>query len=165
MAHAFVWHELDYNNGNITDSTAQLPYVDMGTIRQGSWNKKLFRLKWINTSVDNVKLWVDSFIADVGVLPDGVSQQDPEDLVKRYGFKYKYLLLNQFETKNLPDCIASTFSPLDRDPDTSELRILGKIGSYTPSLNDLVLLKNQQGAGTTEDNGVYKVYQQKSQVF
>ena len=165
MAHAFVWHELDYNNGNITDSTAQLPYVDMGTIRQGSWNKKLFRLKWINTSVDNVKLWVDSFIADVGVLPDGVSQQDPEDLVKRYGFKYKYLLLNQFETKNLPDCIASTFSPLDRDPDTSELRILGKIGSYTPSLNDLVLLKNQQGAGTTEDNGVYKVYQQKSTSF
>jgi hypothetical protein len=165
MAHAFVWHELDYNNGNITDSTAQLPYVDMGTIRQGSWNKKLFRLKWINTSVDNVKLWVDSFIADVGVLPDGVSQQGPEDLVKRYGFKYKYLLLNQFETKNLPDCIASTFSPLDRDPDTSELRILGKIGSYTPSLNDLVLLKNQQGAGTTEDNGVYKVYQQKSTSF
>ena len=165
MAHAFVWHELDYNNGNITDSTVQLPYVDMGTIRQGSWNKKLFRLKWINTSVDNVKLWVDSFIADVGTLPDGLSQQGPEDLVKRYGFKYKYLLLNQYETKNLPDCIASTFSPLDRDPDTSELRILGKIGSYTPSLNDLVLLKNQQGAGTTEDNGVYKVYQQKNTSF
>ena len=165
MAHAFVWHELDYNNGNITDSTVQLPYVDMGTIRQGSWNKKLFRLKWINTSVDNVKLWVDSFIADVGVLPDGVSQQGPEDLVRRYGFKYKYLLLNQYETENLPDCIASTFSPLDRDPDTSELRILGKIGSYIPSLNDLVLLKNQQGAGTTEDNGVYKVYQQKSTSF
>jgi hypothetical protein len=165
MAHAFVWHELDYNNGNITDSTVQLPYVDMGTIRQGSWNKKLFRLKWINTSVDNVKLWVDSFIADVGILPDGLSQQGPEDLVKRYGFKYKYLLLDQYETKNLPDCIASTFSPLDRDPDTSELRILGKIGSYTPSLNDLVLLKNQQGAGTTEDNGVYKVYQQKSTSF
>ena len=165
MAHAFVWHELDYNNGNITDSTAQLPYVDMGTIRQGSWNKKLFRLKWINTSVDNVKLWVDSFIADVGVLPDGLSQQGPENLVKRYGFKYKYLLLNQYETKNLPDCIASTFSPLDRDPDTSELRILGKIGSYTPSRNDLVLLKNQQGVGTTEDNGVYKVYAQKSTSF
>jgi hypothetical protein len=165
MAHAFVWHELDYNNGNITDSTVQLPYVDMGTIRQGSWNKKLFRLKWINTSVDNVKLWIDSYIADIGVLPDGVSQQYPEDLVKRYGFKYKYLLLNQFETKKLPDCIASTFSPLDRDPDTSELRILGKIGSYTPSLNDLVLLKNQQGAGTTEDNGVYKVYKQKSTSF
>jgi hypothetical protein len=165
MAHAFVWHELDYNNGNITDSTAQLPYVDMGTIRQGSWNKKLFRLKWINTSVDNVKLWVDSFIADVGVLPDGLSQQGPENLVTRYGFKYKYILLNQFENKNLPDCIASTFSPLDRDPDTSELRILGKIGSYTPSLNDLVLLKNQQGAGTTEDNGVYKVYRQKSTNF
>ena len=90
MAHAFVWHELDYNNGNITDSTAQLPYVDMGTIRQGSWNKKLFRLKWINSSVENVKLWVDSFIGDVGVLPDGLSQQSPEDLVKRYGFKYKY---------------------------------------------------------------------------
>ena len=129
MAHAFVWHELDYNNGNITDSTVQLPYVDMGTIRQGSWNKKLFRLKWINSSVDNVKLWVDSFIADVGVLPDGLTQQGSEDLVKRYGFKYKYLLLNQYETKNLPDCIASTFSPLDRDPDTSELRILGSIGS------------------------------------
>jgi hypothetical protein len=165
MAHAFVWHELDYNNGNITDSTIQLPYVDMGTIRQGSWNKKLFRLKWINSSVDNVKLWVDSFIADVGVLPDGLTQQGPEDLVKRYGFKYKYLLLNQYETKNLPDCIASTFSPLDRDPDTSELRILGSIGVYTPSLNDLVLLKNQQGVGTTEDNGVYKVYKQKSTSF
>ena len=165
MAHAFVWHELDYNNGNITDSTVQLPYVDMGTIRQGSWNKKLFRLKWINTSVENVKLWIDSTIADVGVLPDGVTQQGPEDLVKKYGFKYKYLLLNQYDTKALPDCIASTFSPLDRDPDTSELRILGTIGSYTASLNDLVLLKNQQGVGTTEDNGIYKVYKQKSTSF
>jgi len=165
MAHAFVWHELDYNNGNITDSTVQLPYVDMGTIRQGSWNKKLFRLKWINTSVENVKLWIDSTIADVGVLPNGVTQQGPEDLVKKYGFKYKYLLLNQYDTKSLPDCIASTFSPLDRDPDTSELRILGTIGSYTASLNDLVLLKNQQGVGTTEDNGVYKVYKQKSTSF
>jgi len=165
MAHAFVWHELDYNNGNITDSTAQLPYVDMGTIRQGSWNKKLFRLKWINTSVDNVKLWIDSTIADVGVLPDGVTQQSPEDLVKRYGFKYKYLLLNQYDTKVLPNCVASTFSPLDRDPDTSELRILGSIGSYTPALNDIILLKNQQGAGTTEDNGIYKVYKQKSTSF
>lgn len=165
MAHAFVWHELDYNNGNITDSTVQLPYVDMGTIRQGSWNKKLFRLKWINTSVDNVKLWIDSTIADVGVLPNGVSQQNPEDLVKKYGFKYKYLLLNQYETKSLPDCVASTFSPLDRDPDTSELRILGTIGSYTAALNDLVLLKNQQGVGSTEDNGIYKVYKQKSTSF
>ena len=161
MAHAFVWHELDYNNGNITDSTVQLPYVDMGTIRQGSWNKKLFRLKWINTSVDNVKLWIDSTLADIGVLPDGVAQQNPEDLVKKYGFKYKYLLLNQYETNNLSDCIASTFSPLDRDPDYSELRIVGTIGSYTPKINDLVLVKNQQGVGTTEDNGVYKVYTQK----
>ena len=165
MAHAFVWHELDYNNGNITDSTAQLPYVDMGTIRQGSWNKKLFRLKWINTSVDNVKLWIDSYIADVGILPDGVSQQSPEDLVKRYGFKYKYLLLNHYETENLPDCIASTFSPLDRDPDFLDLRILGKIGSYTPAINDLVLVKNQQGVGTTEENGIYKVYRQKNTEF
>ena len=165
MAHAFVWHELDYNNGNITDSSVQLPYVDMGTIRQGSWNKKLFRLKWINTSVENVKLWVDSFIADVGALPDGLSQQSPEDLVKRYGFKYKYLILSQFEAKNTPDCVASTLSPLDRDPDTLELRIRGSIGFYTPSLNDLVLLKNQQGVGTTEDNGVYKVYKQKSTSF
>ncbi len=165
MAHAFVWHELDYNNGNITDSTVQLPYVDMGTIRQGSWNKKLFRLKWVNTSVENVKLWVDSFIADVGVLPDGLSQQNPEDLVKRYGFKYKYVVLNQFESKNLPDCIASTFAPLDRDPDTSELRILGSIGSYTPALNDLILLKNQQAIGSTQDNGIYKVYAQKSVSF
>ena len=165
MAHAFVWHELNYNNGNITDSTVQLPYVDMGTIRQGSWNKKLFRLKWINTSVDNVKLWLDSGLADVGVLPDGISQQLPEDLIKRYGFKYKYLLLNQYDTKTLPDCIASTFSPLDRDPDTTELRILGSIGSYTPVINDLVLLKNQQGVGTTEDNGIYKVYKQKSTSF
>ena len=165
MAHAFVWHELDYNNGNITDSTVQLPYVDMGTIRQGSWNKKLFRLKWINTSVENVKLWIDSTIADVGVLPDGVTQQGAEDLVKKYGFKYKYIILNQYDTKVLPECIASTFSPLDRDPDTSELRILGTIGSYTASLNDLVLLKNQQGVGTTEDNGIYKVYKQKSTSF
>lgn len=165
MAHAFVWHELDYNNGNITDSTAQLPYVDMGTIRQGSWNKKLFRLKWVNTSVENVKLWIDSYIADVGVLPDGVSQQGPEDLVRRYGFKYKYLLLNQFETINLPECKASTFAPLDRDPDTSELRILGTIGSYTPALGDLILLKNQQAIGSTEDNGIYRVNSQKNVGF
>ena len=48
MAHALVWHELDYNDTTLSDATAQLPYVDMGTINQANWNIKLFQLKWIN---------------------------------------------------------------------------------------------------------------------
>ena len=98
MSHALVWHELDYNSGSINEFTPQLPVVNLGgagagsTIRQGRWGVKYYRLKWLNTSVENVKLWLDTYAADVY---NTVKKHEGLDLVRDYGFKYKYLLLDQ----------------------------------------------------------------------
>jgi len=165
MAHALVWHELDYNDTTLSDATAQLPYVDMGTINQANWNIKLFQLKWINSSVDNAKLWLNSYVADLGVEPNIIPAQSGLDLVRNEGFKFKYILLDEYNATSLPDAKASTYFPLTRDLSSSKLQIIGNHGQYFPAPGDYILLKNQQGVGTTEDNGLYFVSEQLSDSY
>jgi len=158
MSHALVWHELDYNSGSINEFTPQLPVVNLGgagagsTIRQGRWGVKYYRLKWLNTSVENVKLWLDTYAADVY---NTVKKHEGLDLVRDYGFKYKYLLLDQLNLSTLPEAKASTNGPLSLNG-SGKLRIIGKIGVYDPLPNDVVLVKNQEGTGKTQ-NGIYIV--------
>jgi len=158
MAHALVWHELDYNSGSITEFTPQLPVVNLGgagagsTIRQGRWGVKYYRLKWLNTSVENVKLWLDTYSADVY---STVKKHEGLDLVRNYGFSYKYLLLDQLNLTTLPEAKASTNGPLSLNG-SGKLRIIGSIGAYNPELNDVILVKNQEGIGKTQ-NGIYVV--------
>jgi hypothetical protein len=158
MSHALVWHELDYNSGSINEFTPQLPVVNLGgagagsTIRQGRWGVKYYRLKWLNTSVENVKLWLDTYAADVY---NTVKKHEGLDLVRDYGFKYKYLLLDQLNLSTLPEAKASTNGPLSLDG-SGKLRVIGKIGIYDPLPNDVVLVKNQEGTGRTQ-NGIYVV--------
>ena len=158
MSHALVWHELDYNSGSINEFTPQLPVVNLGgagagsTIRQGRWGVKYYRLKWLNTSVENVKLWLDTYAADVY---NTVKKHEGLDLVRDYGFKYKYLLLDQLNLSTLPEAKASTNGPLSLNG-SGKLRIIGKIGVYDPLPNDVVLVKNQEGTGKTQ-NGIYVV--------
>ena len=158
MAHALVWHELDYNSGSITEFSPQLPVVNLGgagagsTIRQGRWGVKYYRLKWLNTSVENVKLWLDTYSADVY---STVKKHEGLDLVRNYGFRYKYLLLDQLNLTTLPEAKASTNGPLSQNG-SGKLRIIGNIGVYNPELNDVILVKNQSGTGRTR-NGIYIV--------
>ena len=158
MAHALVWHELDYNSGSITEFTPQLPVVNLGgagtgsTIRQGRWGVKYYRLKWLNTSVENVKLWLDTYSADVY---STVKKHEGLDLVRNYGFSYKYLLLDQLNLTTLPEAKASTNGPLSLNG-SGKLRIIGSIGAYNPELDDVILVKNQEGVGKTQ-NGIYVV--------
>jgi hypothetical protein len=158
MAHALVWHELDYNSGSISEFTPQLPVVNLGgagagsTIRQGRWGVKYYRLKWLNTSVENVKLWLDTYAADVY---NTSKKHEGLDLVRNYGFKYKYLLLDQLNLSTLPEAKASTNGPLSTNI-SGKLQIVGKIGVYDPQLDDVILVKNQEGVGKTQ-NGIYLV--------
>jgi len=163
MAHALVWHELDYNSGSINEFTPQLPVVNLGgagagsTIRQGRWGVKYYRLKWLNTSVENVKLWLDTYAADVY---NTSKKHEGLDLVRNYGFKYKYLLLDQLNLSTLPEAKASTNGPLTTNL-SGKLKIVGKIGVYDPQLDDVVLVKNQEGIGKTQ-NGIYLVYSEQA---
>jgi len=59
MAHALVWTEL--NSSDLTSETRrEIPYAGFGTNVLGSWNKKIFKLKWQNASVENIRVWLDS---------------------------------------------------------------------------------------------------------
>ena len=64
MAHALIWSELSTSDLT-SEITPELPFAGFGTITSGSWNKRLFKLKWLNTSVENINIWVENEYADV----------------------------------------------------------------------------------------------------
>ena len=64
MAHALIWSELSTSDLT-SEITPELPFAGFGTITSGSWNKRLFKLKWLNSSVENINIWVENEYADV----------------------------------------------------------------------------------------------------
>lgn len=63
MAHAFLWTEL--NSSNNTEVSREISSAGFGTNVSNTWTKKLFKLKWINTDVQDIKLWIDNEYANI----------------------------------------------------------------------------------------------------
>ena len=59
MSHAFIWSEINSASPSL-ETYREISSVGFGTNVSGTWNKKLFRLKWINSSVDDVKIWIEN---------------------------------------------------------------------------------------------------------
>ena len=64
MSHALIWTSIDPNNLT-SEIRAEIPNAGFGTVIAGTWVKKLYKLKWINSSVNDVKIWLDDQYPDV----------------------------------------------------------------------------------------------------
>ena len=64
MSHALIWSEISTVDLQ-SEVNKEIPFAGMGTATANSWSKKIYKLKWLNTSVGDVKIWLDNSFADI----------------------------------------------------------------------------------------------------
>jgi hypothetical protein len=159
MSHAFIWSEVNADNSQ-SEIYREISSAGFGTNISGTWNKKLFRLKWINTNVDDIRLWIDNEFADIYTSQHYpvVKNTDSIKLLQDLGFDIRFTLFDSFLINKLNADVA-TVSNL------SAATIGGTSVIYAPSYVDgikldptkIVLVKSQTSAF---QNGLYRVSSQ-----
>ena len=109
MSHALIWTSLDPNNLT-SELRAEIPFAGFGTVVAGTWVKKLYKLKWINSSVSDVKIWLEDQYPDVysGSFYPQIKKTDKLKIQDDLGFKLKITLLDSYSLIQLPDAIAAS---------------------------------------------------------
>lgn len=157
MAHAFVWTEI-----NSTDLTSEIkkeiPFAGFGTIVANSWNKKIFKLKWQNASVENIKLWLDDQYPDVFTTTEFpvIRKQRQLSVLENLGFDIRVTPLDSYNIIHLPNAKAATNLHLSSTSiaGTSFLTAPLYIDGAKFEYSDYILVKNQNNYN---ENGLYKV--------
>ena len=109
MSHALIWTELDPNNIS-AEQTHEVPFAGFGTIVAGTWNKRLFKLNWINSSVEDVKLSLDDEYADIYTsshFPQIAKNQNLK-FIEDLGFEVRMTTLDGYVVNQLTDANIAT---------------------------------------------------------
>ena len=109
MSHALIWTELDPNNIS-AEQTHEVPFAGFGTIVAGTWNKRLFKLNWINSSVEDVKLSLDDEYADIYTsshFPQIAKNQNLK-FIEDLGFEVRMTTLDGYVVNQLADANIAT---------------------------------------------------------
>jgi hypothetical protein len=159
MSHAFIWSEVNADNSQ-SEISREISSAGFGTNVSGTWNKKLFRLKWINTNVDDIRLWIDNEFADIYTNQHYplIKNTDSIKLLQDLGFDIRFTLFDSFIINKLNADVA-TVSNL------SAATIGGTSVIFAPAYVDgvkldstkVVLVKSQTSAF---QNGLYRISSQ-----
>lgn len=157
MSHALIWTELDPNNIN-SELTHEIPFAGFGTIVSGTWNKRLFKLKWINSSVEDVKLWLHDEYADIytsSFFPQIAKNQNLK-LLEDLGFEIRMTTLDGYVVNQLSDAyVASNKNiPTGTLSGVSKLLAPQYIDGIKIDTSKKILVKSQSSAS---ENGLYNV--------
>ena len=108
MSHAFIWSEVNADNSQ-SEISREISSAGFGTNVSGTWNKKLFRLKWINTNVDDIRLWIDNEFADIYTNQHYplVKNTDSIKLLQDLGFDIRFTLFDSFIINKLNADVAT----------------------------------------------------------
>ena len=156
MSHALIWSEI--NSSNSTETYREISRVGFGTNVSETWTKKLFKLKWINSSVEDVKLWIDHEYADVytGSHYPTIKNTDGLKLLSDLGFDLRFTIFDSFTISDLPNADAATTSNLSLTSIGGVNRITTPkyVDGVALDVNKLVLVKDQTDL---KQNGLYKI--------
>jgi len=157
MAHALIWSELSTSDLT-SEITPELPFAGFGTITSGSWNKRLFKLKWLNTSVENINIWVENEYADVYTNSSYpvVKKTDNIKLLQDLGFDVRVTLLDSINITNLTKAnVATGFNfSFDLLGSTNRMITPTYIDGVKIDSNSVILVNNQT---LPAENGLYKI--------
>lgn len=159
MSHALIWSSLDTTNLT-SETNGEVPFAGMGTVVVGTWNKKLYKLKWNNTSVNNIKIWLDDQYADIytGDSFPKIKKSDKLKITDDLGFDVRITLLDTYALQQLPDAIVATSGNLTTSSST-ELTAPLYIDGVLLAENQNVLVKSQT---TKSQNGLFYVKKKNS---
>ena len=159
MSHAFIWSEVNADNSQ-SEIYREISSAGFGTNISGTWNKKLFRLKWINTNVDDIRLWIDNEFADIYTNQHYpvVKNTDNIKLLQDLGFDIRFTLFDSFIIDKLnADVATSSNLSAASIGGTSVLFASTYIDGIKLDNNKIVLVKSQTSAF---QNGLYRVSSQ-----
>jgi hypothetical protein len=159
MSHAFIWSEVNADNSQ-SEVYREISSAGFGTNVSGTWNKKLFRLKWINTNVDDIRLWIDNEYADIYTDQHYplIKNTDNIKLLEDLGFDIRFTLFDSFIINKLTADVA-TNSNLSTASigGTSVLFTSTYIDGVKLDSSKIVLVKSQN---SVFQNGLYRVSSQ-----
>ena len=157
MSHALIWSEISTSNLE-TETTKELPFAGFGTNVANSWNKRVFRLKWLNTSVSDVKIWIDNCFADIYTNTEFpvIKNIDNLHLLDDLGFDIRITTLGTLNLEYLPVAKVATNLNLGSSSlaGTSYLLAPSYIDGTKINNESLILLKSQT---SKSENGLYKI--------
>jgi hypothetical protein len=159
MSHAFIWSEVNADNSQ-SEISREISSAGFGTNVSGTWNKKLFRLKWINTNVDDIRLWIDNEFADIYTNQHYplVKNTDSIKLLQDLGFDIRFTLFDSFIINKLNADVA-TVSNLSATSigSTSVIFAPAYVDGVRLDSSKVVLVKSQTSAF---QNGLYRISSQ-----
>lgn len=159
MSHAFIWSEVNADNSQ-SEISREISSAGFGTNISGTWNKKLFRLKWINTNVDDIRLWIDNEFADIYTNQHYpvVKNTDNIKLLQDLGFDIRFTLFDSFIINKLNADVATTSNlSYATIGGTSVIYASTYIDGVKLDNNKIVLVTSQTSAF---QNGLYRVSSQ-----
>ena len=158
MSHALIWTELSTSDLNSTVNR-EIPYAGFGTVTVESWNKRLYKLRWLNSSVDDIKIWLDNEFADIYANSEfaSIKSTDSLSIVSDLGFDFRITSLDTFNLFNLPNALAATNLNIPNESVGGVNRL--KIPYYVDGVKILedskILVKSQTSAA---ENGFYDIF-------
>ena len=159
MSHAFIWSEVNADNSQ-SEIYREISSAGFGTNISGTWNKKLFRLKWINTNVDDIRLWIDNEFADIYTNQHYplIKNTDSIKLLQDLGFDIRFTLFDSFVINKLnADVVTSSNLSVATIGGTSIIYAPTYIDGVKLDSTKTVLVKSQNSAYL---NGLYRVSSQ-----
>ena len=159
MSHAFIWSEVNADNSQ-SEISRETSSAGFGTNISGTWNKKLFRLKWINTNVDDIRLWIDNEFADIYTNQHypTIKNTDNIKLLEDLGFDIRFTLFDSFIIDKLNADVATSINlSAATIGGTSVIFASTYIDGIKLDSNKVVLVKSQNSAF---QNGLYRVSSQ-----
>lgn len=157
MSHALIWTELDPNNIS-AEQTHEVPFAGFGTIVAGTWNKRLFKLNWINSSVEDVKISLDDNYADIYTsshFPQIAKNQNLK-FIEDLGFEVRMTPLDGYVVNQLADAKVASNNNIPTGTLSGVSKLLAPlyIDGVKIDSDTKILVKSQTSAS---ENGLYKV--------
>lgn len=162
MSHALIWSEISTTDLQ-SEVNKEIPYAGMGTATANSWSKKIYKLKWLNTSVNDIKIWLDNSFADIYTSTEFpiIKASDAISITEDLGFEFRVTTLDTFNIDQLPNANVATNLNLSSESLGGTQRLLAPqyIDGYKISAGNNILVKSQT---TKSENGLYKILAQKT---
>jgi len=163
MSHALIWSEISTTDLQ-SEVNKEIPFAGMGTATANSWSKRIFKLKWINSSVEDIKIWLDNSFADIytgGSEFPVIKSSDAVSITEDLGFEFRITPLDTFNIEQLPNAYVATNLNLSFETLGGIQRLVAPlyIDGYKISSGNNILVKSQT---TKNENGLYKILAQKT---
>jgi hypothetical protein len=162
MSHALIWSEISTTDLQ-SEVNKEIPFAGMGTATANSWSKKIYKLKWLNTSVNDVKIWLENSFADIYTSTEFpvIKASDAVSITQDLGFEFRITALDTFNIEQLPNATVASNLNITSASLGGTQRLLAPqyIDGIKITAGNYILIKSQT---TKSENGLYKILGQQT---